>query len=357
MRVRPRLHSNILSLPILVTLAPALLLPVSAFGQRTPSDTAAPQTATLEGTVRTDDGKVIPFGVTVNLATEEGMVTAQQPVHSDGRFEFDNLRKTTYTISVTAQGFQTAEKTLNVGYAANIYFANFTLTPAGTSKVRTPPPALSDLQAPKKARREYEKGSRALAERHFADARSHLEKAVALDPCYARARTDLATVLSTQHDLKGAEATLRQAISCDAGFLDAYVELGEILNAQKRFAEGETVLEEGLRRAPGSWPFYYQLGVARFGLAKYHDAEQEFLKAESFETSPPADIHVKLADVYLKEDAYDKAYGEMQAYLRADPNGRFAARIKGVMHQMEDSGALHTRQAQADSSARSANKP
>jgi regulator of sirC expression with transglutaminase-like and TPR domain len=64
-------------------------------------------------------------------------------------------------------------------------------------------------------------------------------------------------------------------------------------------------------------------------------AEQEYLKAESLSPSVPAEIHVKLADVYLKQSAYDKAYAEMQAYVRAEPDGRFAAKLKMVMHQME----------------------
>jgi tetratricopeptide (TPR) repeat protein len=100
------------------------------------------------------------------------------------------------------------------------------------------------------------------------------------------------------------------------------------------------VLQEGLRRSPGAWQFYYQLAIAQFGLKQYSEAEQQFLKVQSLNSNAPADLRVKLADVYLKEGAYDKAYAQMQAYLKAEPNGRFAAKVKTIMRQMESSGAL-----------------
>ncbi len=201
-------------------------------------------------------------------------------------------------------------------------------------------PALTDEQAPKTARKEYEKGSRALAARQIPEARTHLEKAVVEFPCYARALADLAVVLTEQREVQGAEAALRKAVQCDPGFPDAYTQLGQLLNAERKFAESADLLQDGLRRSPGAWQFYYQLAIAHFSLKQYSQAEEEYLKVQSINPNPPAEFHAKLADVYLKENAYDKAYAQMQAYLQAEPEGRFAAKIKGIMQQMETSGAL-----------------
>ena len=74
-----------------------------------------------------------------------------------------------------------------------------------------------------------------------------------------------------------------------------------MLNSQRQFLDSAQVLEEGLRRSPGSWQFYYQLGVAHFGLGQYAEAESEYLKVLALNSSPPAEFRVKLADVYLKE--------------------------------------------------------
>ena len=54
----------------------------------------------------------------------------------------------------------------------------------------------------------------------------------------------------------------------------------------------------------------------------------------------PAEIHVRLADVYTRQEAYADAYAELQAYLRAEPQGRFAAKATDVIRRMEKTGVL-----------------
>jgi tetratricopeptide (TPR) repeat protein len=208
-------------------------------------------------------------------------------------------------------------------------------------------PSLTDARAPKKARKEYEKGLRALGENNLKEAQPHFQKAVEEYPCYARAQTDLALVLSRQNEAASAETSLRKALQCDPGYLDAYAELGRLLFLQKKYSDSKAVLQDGLRRSPGSWQFYYQLGGAHYGLGEYRKAEEEYLKAESLSSAVPAEIHVKLADVYLKTSAFEKAYTEMQAYLRAEPQGRFAGKVKEIMHKMESDGIVSADQPRA----------
>ena len=171
-------------------------------------------------------------------------------------------------------------------------------------------------------------------------AQTHLEKAVKEYPCYARAQTDLATLLEQKRDLPGAETALRKAMAheCDPEYIDSYIVLGQMLNSQKRFADSSRVLEEGVRRSPGSWQFYYQLGVAYYGLAQFSKAEGQYQKVMELNPSPPAEFHVKLGDVYLREKAYDKAYVELEQYLKAEPDGRFAPKIKNIMREMKAAG-------------------
>ena len=49
---------------------------------------------------------------------------------------------------------------------------------------------------------------------------------------------------------------------------------------------------------------------------------------------------MKVADVYLAQEAYDKAYAEMQAYLQAQPSGRFAEKIRKIIREMGAAGVL-----------------
>jgi len=300
------------------------------------------QNEVLSGRVVTDSGQTIRFGVTITLETDSGERVAQTPANSDGRFEINFLRKMRYRLTVTAEGFETWQQEVDLAFGAGQTILRITLTPSNKVKESTAAATLTDDQAPKSARKEYEKGSRALAARELPEARTHLEKALSEFPCYARAQADLAVVLTERHELQGAEAALRKAMQCDPGFPDAYTQLGQLLNAEKKFTESVDLLQDGLRRSPGTWQLYYQQAIAHYGLKQYSQAEEEYLKVQSLNPNPPADLHVKLADVYLKENAYGKAYAEMQAYLQAEPEGRFAAKIKAIMRQMESSGALGT---------------
>ena len=322
---------------------------ISAQGQRRfPSDPggSSQNNVTLGGWVQSDYGGSVTNGVLVHLETSEGMNCGDQPVNTAGYFEYVGLARTYYHITVTAPGFQTFQQDLSLGTVGDKLVINVHLLPAPTSK-SLPPPASSsftDNHASKKARKEYLKGAAALHGGNLSAAESHLKKAVEEYPCYVRAQTDLALALSQRQQLSASEAALRKAKDCDPDYLDTYNELGQLYFNEKKYVESQTVLQEGLRRSPQSWQFYFQIGADDYHLGKYAAAEQEFLKAESLNASLPAEVHVRLADVYLKQSSYGKAYAEMQAYLRAEPSGPYAARVRSLMHQMESDRVIPSAQ-------------
>jgi tetratricopeptide (TPR) repeat protein len=305
------------------------------------------QTVSLDGFVRGEGGQAITSGAVVRLESDNSELIAEQPVTTAGQFDFSNLPKRRCRLIVTAPGYEKYSSYIELGRGANNFFVNVTLLrPLAKVKVNTSDlPSRTDQTAPKGAKKEFQKGDRALQARDLKKAQGHFEKAVGLYPCYARAQASLALVQIAHRDSKPAEAALRKAIECDPDFIDSYIELGELLNAEKRFSESRPVLEDGVRRSPGAWQFHYQLGVAWYGMGRNQRAEEQFRKVLELNPSPPSDIHVKLADVYTHERNFEKAYAEMQAYLTADPKGRFAARIKNVMTQMVAAGAAHPHQA------------
>jgi tetratricopeptide (TPR) repeat protein len=299
------------------------------------------ETVIFAGQIRSSDGHTIPSGVNLRLETAQGMLVQTQPANPGGQFEFTGLRKEPYHLTVTAEGFQTLQQELDLSLSASRVFINLFLAPVGESKTeKGAAAALTDQQAPKRAREEYAKGVRAFSKEKYSDAGAHFEKAITGYPCYARAQTQLAVTLIDLGEPTQAESALRKSIECDPGYYEARLVLGQLLNMQKRFEESEKVLLEGVRLAPGSWQFYYHLGIANFGLGEYAKAGQEYQKVLSLNPTPPPDYHVKVADVYLAEKAYDKAYTEMQAYLQTEPSGRFADKIRRIIQEMEVAGVL-----------------
>jgi tetratricopeptide (TPR) repeat protein len=323
------------------------LFPADAFQvqRRVPGESAdSPlRLVTLGGWVRGEYGKALPSGVRVRLTTDEGMIDGEQPVNAGGYFEFPGLAAAYYHLTVAAAGFQTYQQDVDLRSVGNRLNINVQLSPIRSAEPRalSSLPARSDAKAPRNARKEYLEGTRAFRDGKWSRAEAHLKKAVGEYPCYARAQTLLAIVLVEQHNLARSEAGLKQAIECDPDYPDAYAALGRLYYDEKRYTDSTAALEAAVRRSPGSWQLYYQLGSSDYGLRDYPKAEQAYLRAESLNPAAPAEIHVKLADVYLKETAYGKAYAEMQAYLRAEPNGRFAAELKSVTRRMESDGTVH----------------
>jgi Flp pilus assembly protein TadD len=306
-----------------------------------PLPAASQQTVTLAGQVQGVGGVIIRSVVNLRLETPEGVLVEHQPASAGGQFEFVSLSKTSYRLTVTADGFQTFQQDVDLSFSAGTVFLNVFLTPASKRAAeKSALPALTDDNASKKARKEFQKGARALADNRTAEARAHFEKAVAEYPCYARAQSSLGVSLTLLREFSRAENALKKSLECDPGFHEARLVYGQLLNLQQRFAEAEKVLLQGVRMAPGAWQFYYQLGIAHFGLGQYDKAEEAYLKVQSLNPDPPPEWYVKVADLYLKVDNYREAYETMQAYLRAEPDGRFASKIRTIMEEMQTAGVL-----------------
>ena len=307
----------------------------------------AQQTVSLRGRVTTKDGAVIPMGVTVALESAEGMPVAREPADASGQFSFDGLAKMNYKIAVTCDGFETYTQDVELAFGADQYNLNVVLSPLNARKPAKAAPLISDQSASKTAVKYFETAERALQKKKSRAARESFERALAASPCYARALAELALVDIADRRLDAAEAHFLKAIQCDGAFLDPYSELAELYKVEKRYARSEAVLRQAIQRSPQTWQLYDRLGETHYTMGKYKESEQDYLRVLALNPAPPADVHAHLANVYLKERAYEKAFSEMMNYMRLDPSGRFAPSIKRVTRQMEAGGLISGSQAQA----------
>jgi tetratricopeptide (TPR) repeat protein len=277
----------------------------------------------------------------VTLETRNGIPLASHATDSGGNFEFAGLESAVYTLSVNADGFQNYEQTLDFTDPGDT-FRNVIVALTPTDKRAgnlAALPALTDQAAPKRARKEFEKGSRAWRENKLTEARSHLESAVEEYPCYARAQAALAKVDVAEHKLESAEAGYKRAIHCDGSYSDAFYQLARLYMAENKPVDSEAILRQALRLSPTVWLFHYQLGTAQFALGEYREAEKGFLTAQSLHPEMPAEFHAKLANTYLKLAEYAKALAEIDTYLRLSPEGPSAASAKKISAVLRSRGA------------------
>lgn len=310
-------------------------------GNLVPSAVADGDKANVAGQVTTSNGNPIPFGVNVELQAPGGQIAGQQPADSSGHFEFDYVAKKNYTLLVNADGYQPATREVDLRYGDQL-FLTIRLNPLHhkVKEDRGDVTSVEDLKVPPHAKQQYLKGDRAFKAQNYSAAKKHFERALHEYPCYAQAQLELATVLIARKQASQAETALKKAIQCVPTFLDAYVELSQLFNAEKRYDESLKLLQPVVEHSPDTWQLRYQMGVAHYGVKQYAKAEKDFLGVRALHRTPLPILHVKLADVYLKRNEFAKAYGEMQSYLKEQPEGRFVSRIKTVIQQMKDDGLV-----------------
>lgn len=322
------------SIPLSIFFLFALYLSSPLYGQ-------ANHEVDLQGRVRTSQGQSLPTGIRVVVQTDAGVDAAQQFATPDGEFSFPGLPKAIYNVTISAQGFQTYQRTVDLTLTGDTYFLDVYLSPANRqSGPGAAPPSRTDRLAPRNARKEESKGEQALAQHKSEEAKTRFEKAVEIYPCYARAQANLARLLEQDHDAGSAEAALRKGLACDPDYLQSYLELGQFLNEEKKYPDAKAVLQQGARRGPSVWQFYYQLGLADDGMGGTNQALADFLKVKQFNPTPPPIMYVRLANIYVKESAYPDAYNALEDYLSSDPTGPYAEKVKAVIQRLVSKGLV-----------------
>ncbi|MBZ5516898.1 MAG: carboxypeptidase regulatory-like domain-containing protein [Acidobacteriia bacterium] len=167
------------------------------------------------GQVVTEEDAVVSSGATIVVEMRDGQRSAEIRADSQGRFEIRGLFRQTYLMTVRAEGFHPQQVYLDLKDGVGPVTMRIVMHRAPSRKTASPLPALTDMSAPKNARKAFQKAVQALQANRLDEAREKFEKAIAAHPCYARALTGLASIQIAARDLDGAAANLQQAMRCD----------------------------------------------------------------------------------------------------------------------------------------------
>ena len=126
------------------------------------------------------------------------------------------------------------------------------------------------------------------------------------------------------------------------------MQLGPLLRRQEKFEECSTRLAQALRQFPNEWRLHGELGKVKQGLGDYETAERVFLNSRALNAAVPPGIQMRLAVLYPSWEKFDEAHAEMEAYLRADPNGEFAGPTHKMLRELQASGLVSSVPGHAD---------
>jgi tetratricopeptide (TPR) repeat protein len=133
----------------------------------------------------------------------------------------------------------------------------------------------TSLNAPKDAKKLFEKGHDALGKNKLDDAQKHFEKAVELYPKYASAWYELGIVNERQKNLEGARKAFAQSLAADSKYMNPYDALAQMEARDQKWQDVADITDRMIRLNPVDFPrAYFYNAVAKLNLKRLDEAEK-----------------------------------------------------------------------------------
>ena len=180
--------------------------------------------------------------------------------------------------------------------------------------------SISELEVPKRARKELEKANQSLARQDWTQARDRLFKAISFYPAYAGAYNNLAIAYEHLGEADQERQSLEKAIALDDRFILARLNLGRMKIKQGKLQEAEAALKEALTLAPQDPNTLILLADCQFLQKHFNDAIATSYAAHNL-SAPHADAHRLAARVFEQQGQFERAEAELKLFLREAPSG------------------------------------
>jgi Tfp pilus assembly protein PilF len=193
------------------------------------------------------------------------------------------------------------------------------------------------LNAPKAARKAFDKGMELLKKNKPADAREEFEKAVQIDQVYAAAWCELGKLQVEFGDADMARGSFRVAMKSDPKFVNPYLELSMLALNDKKWQETADLTDQVLKLDPFDYPQAYLFNAAaKYNMQEVDAAEKSIKEADRLDTRHqyPEVAHLYGAVLQYKKD-YAGAVLQYRAYLKMAPNAEDAATVRKQLETLD----------------------
>lgn len=286
-------------------------------------------------------------GKTIKLRLEStgGIGAVSTVTDQDGVFRFVGLSPGTYT--VTVEGGKEYESTresatIEIGSRGRIVQMGIQLRP----KVDAANPAFAGV--PRAALDPFLKGTAAAQKGDSKGAVEFLTKAVAADPNFALALSELGAQYLKLFQWDKAAETFDALVKLKPGDAGAHLDLGIALynigsvllsdkkvdEANPKLAQAEAQLREAIKlNSPGPTAHYY-LGMTLLKTRKYDEAQTELELTVKNGGANIAKAHRFLGGLYQRAHKNKEAADELETYLKLDPKVKDAETIKDEIKKL-----------------------
>ena len=285
-------------------------------------------TFSIEGSVVDAKGRPVQHArLVLNVFGTEGQRTDFSD--TDGRFIFRRLPEGSYTLDVSAGGFQSTKEEIQLVSVSRTI--RIVLTPGERSEERhqggTESVSAASLRVPKEAEKLYRKALRSHTEKRYDEALKEFDEALKIAPDFARAYAGRGITLLQMQNRADARIAFEKAVRLDPESFDAQVGLGLVLNDLREFQASTEHLLKARSLNSAGWQVHYELGRAYFALADYPEAEASLRTARASSPHYPG-LYLLLSNLYLKTNRPADAVNELQGFLKMFPDGPMAEQVQ-----------------------------
>jgi Flp pilus assembly protein TadD len=193
------------------------------------------------------------------------------------------------------------------------------------------------LQAPKDAKKAFDKGREFLKKKKDPEAAKEFEKAVEIYPKYSTAWFELGRLKEQQSDAEGALNAYSQALAADPKYLNPYRQLAGLYVKDQKWKDAADTTSRLIRLDPVDFPdAYYYNSVANYYLKNYDEAEKSIREAQKLDSRNRMPKSNQLLGAILAEKQdYAGAAEQIKKYLTFLPAGQEAENAKKQLMELE----------------------
>lgn len=181
--------------------------------------------------------------------------------------------------------------------------------------------SVSEMNIPKKASAEMDKGLEAFNKGDMEKAAAHFEKAAAAYPKYARAYDNLGVIAVKSSDRVKARELFSKSIQADDKFAPAYVNLARMDLQDQNYAESESLLKKVLAVNPSLVEALALLAGTEFANREYDKALLDVQRTHALANHEPfAEVHIMAGKVLAMQNHPEAAMAQFQLFLTEKPD-------------------------------------
>lgn len=197
--------------------------------------------------------------------------------------------------------------------------------------------SMTTMNAPKDAKKSYEKATNELRKKKFDKAIPHFDKALSLYPEYAVAWYGKGQALEGLKNPAEATVCYNKAIEADGKYLSPYLRLATIAAADNQWQQAEQYSATAIRMNPIDFPYaFYINALSNLQLENFEKAEtsaKEALNMDPGHQMPRLDYFLAL--IMANQRKYDEAASHMKAFLKLLPDGADVATYQDQLTRIE----------------------